>query len=96
MLVSVRNTGKRDGVEVVQAYGSDEVTSATWVDQELKGYARIRIPAGENRTAVIVIPASSCSIVNAAGERVVEPGEFELRIGKSSRNILHRVKFVIR
>lgn len=96
VLVSVRNTGKRDGVEVVQAYVSDEITSATWVDQELKGYARIRIPAGETRTAVIVIPASSCSIVNAAGERVVEPGEFELRIGKSSRNILHRVKFVIR
>lgn len=94
--VVVRNTGTYDGVEVVQAYVSDEVTSATWVDQELKGYERVSIPAGEARTVELVIPASSCSIVNAAGERVVEPGEFELRIGKSSRNILHRIKFEIR
>ena len=94
--VTLRNTGDRDGIEIVQAYVSDLVTSATWVDQELKEYARVEIPAGESREIELEIPAAACSIVNAKGERVVEPGEFELRIGKSSLDIQARLKFSIR
>ncbi len=84
--VAVTNTGDCAGVEVVQAYVSDLVTSATWVDKELKAFERVSIPAGETKVVRIAIPINQCSLVNARGERVVEPGEFELLVGKSSRD----------
>ena len=88
--VKIQNRGTRDAVEVVQVYVSDLVTSATWVDHELKGFARVPIKAGETKTVEVVIPASECSIVNADGVRLVEPGEFEIQVGKASNDILFR------
>jgi beta-glucosidase len=83
--VTVTNVGKRAGRETVQAYISDLVTSATWVNKELKAYQQIDLEPGEARVIALSIPVSACSIVNAASERVVEPGEFELQVGSSSR-----------
>lgn len=83
--IDITNTGDRDGIEVVQAYISDLVTSATWVDKELKAYVRTAVAKGATETVRLEIPISECSIVNAPGDRVVEPGDFELRIGPSSR-----------
>lgn len=94
--IDITNTGDRDGVEVVQTYVSDLVTSATWVDKELKAFARVAVARGTTETVRLEIPVSACSIVNAFGERVVEPGEFELRIGPSSREtVLKRVTFTV-
>lgn len=95
LTVTVRNTGKSDGVEVIQAYVSDLVTGTTWAEQELKGFARVAVPAGESRQVTIPIAVSSCSIVDDAGNRVVEPGEFELRVGKSAADIQHRLPFKV-
>ncbi|MDA3852413.1 MAG: glycoside hydrolase family 3 C-terminal domain-containing protein [Spirochaetaceae bacterium] len=83
--VKITNTGSMEGVEIVQAYVSDLVTSATWVDRELKAYQRVQLQPGESKMVNLQIEAQSCSLVNASGERVVEPGEFELLIGPSSR-----------
>ena len=83
--VSVTNAGQRDGVEIVQAYVSDEVTSATWVNMELKGFARVPLMAGETKTVEIDLPPESFSFVNASGERVIEPGKFQILVGPSSR-----------
>ena len=95
--VDVANTGTRDGVEIVQLYTSDLVTSATWVDKELKAFQRMQLKAGETRTAQFAIPATALSLVNAACERVVEPGEFEVRVGPSSRNsTLLCARFLVR
>lgn len=93
--VTIKNKGTRDAVEVVQAYVSDLITSVTWVNHELKGFARVPIKAGETKTVEIVIKAAECSIVNAAGDRVVEPGDFELQIGKASNDILFTKQFCI-
>lgn len=93
--VNIRNKGAMDAVEVVQVYVSDLVTSATWVNHELKGYARVAIKAGETKTVEVSIPASECSIVNAEGVRLVEPGEFEVQVGKASNNILFTKVFTI-
>ncbi len=94
--IDITNTGDRDGVEVVQAYISDLVTSATWVDKELKAFAKVAVARGTTEKVRLEIPVSECSIVNASGERVVEPGEFELRIGPSSREaVLKRVTFAV-
>ncbi|GAB3166331.1 glycoside hydrolase family 3 N-terminal domain-containing protein [Myceligenerans halotolerans] len=83
--VSVRNTGSRPALETVQVYVSDLVTSASWADQELKAFRQVTVAPGEEITVDLEIPAADCTIVDAAGARVVEPGDFELRVGHSSR-----------
>jgi len=83
--VTVENTGARAGRETLQAYLSDLVTSATWVNRELKAYRQVQLEPGEEQTVRFSLPVSACSLVNAAAERVVEPGEFELQVGSSSR-----------
>ncbi len=72
--VTVRNAGEREVVETVQIYVRDEVTSVTWADRELKGFQRVTLAPGQVQTVAIEVPASACSIVDAAGRRVVEPG----------------------
>ncbi|GEL94886.1 glycoside hydrolase family 3 N-terminal domain-containing protein [Cellulomonas composti] len=82
--VTVRNTGSRPAVETVQAYIRDLVTSVTWADIELKAYRQVTLAPGESRVVEIDLPAAECSIVDAVGRRVVEAGDFELRVGPSS------------
>lgn len=94
--VTLTNTGERTAYEVVQAYVTDVVTSVTWAAKELKAFRRVTVPPGESVTARVEVPASACSIVDAAGRRVVEPGEFELAVGRSSRDSdLLRASFAI-
>ncbi|MCW5951757.1 MAG: glycoside hydrolase family 3 C-terminal domain-containing protein [Propionibacteriaceae bacterium] len=83
--VTVSNTGPRPVRETVQVYVSDLVTSVSWADQELKAFRQIELAPGESRTVDLELPVAACTIVDAAGLRVVEAGEFELRVGPSSR-----------
>lgn len=83
--IALTNTGSRPGSEVVQAYVTDLVTSCTWADRELKAFQRVELQPGESTTVSFDIPVRDCSIVDAQAHRVVEPGEFELLIGHSSR-----------
>ncbi|MDQ0716747.1 beta-glucosidase [Streptomyces luteogriseus] len=83
--VRLTNSGSRPALETVQAYISDLTTSVTWAEQELKGFTQVEIPPGESLEVDISIPASRCSLVTADNRRVVEPGEFALRVGPSSR-----------
>ncbi|MFI2296438.1 glycoside hydrolase family 3 N-terminal domain-containing protein [Isoptericola sp. NPDC019571] len=83
--VTVANTGARPAVETVQVYVSDKVTSVTWADRELKTFRRVPLAPGESVVVEVEVPATDCTIVDAAGRRVVEPGEFELLVGPSSR-----------
>jgi len=84
--VDVTNTGERAGDEVVQVYVSDDVTSATWVDKQLKAFQRVSLAAGETKTVRLQLPFGAFSLVNAEGLRVVEPGSFQIMVGGSSRN----------
>ncbi|MBT1177083.1 glycoside hydrolase family 3 C-terminal domain-containing protein [Bifidobacterium callimiconis] len=94
--VDVTNTGDRAGVEVVQAYVGDVVTSVSWTDRELKAFRRVELEPGETRTVEFEIPVADCSIVGPDARRIVEPGEFELLIGHSSRREdLNRVTFTV-
>ena len=95
-MVDVENVGAQTGTEIVQVYVSDVVTSATWVNKALKGFARVQLAAGEKKTVSIELPWRSFQIVNAAGLEVVEPGEFEILVGPSSRDQdLLKAKLVI-
>jgi beta-glucosidase len=84
--VSVRNAGNRDGVETVQLYVEDEVTSATWAQRELVAYRRLAIAAGETARVEFELPASELWIVDAEGRKVVESGSFRALVGSSSRD----------
>jgi beta-glucosidase len=84
--IDVENTGQRTGDEVVQVYVSDLVTSVTWVNKALKGFARVHLAPGEKKTLQFELPWEAFQIVDAEGRNVVEPGEFELLVGPSSRD----------
>ncbi|MEI7848377.1 MAG: fibronectin type III-like domain-contianing protein, partial [Chloroflexota bacterium] len=84
--VDVENTGQRTGTEIVQVYVSDVVTSATWVNKALKGFARVQLAPGEKKTVQVELAWESFQIVDAEGRSVVEPGEFEILAGPSSRD----------
>lgn len=84
--ITLRNTGDRPAHEIVQVYVRDTVTSASWADKELKAYRHIDLAPGEEATVDLSVAVADCTIVNAAGDRVVEPGAFELLIGSSSRD----------
>jgi beta-glucosidase len=81
----ITNSGTRPALETIQAYVSDLTTSVTWAEQELKAFTQVEIPAGETLDVTISIPASQCSLVTADNRRLVEPGQFSLRVGPNSR-----------
>ena len=83
--VTVRNTGARPVRETVQAYVRDTVTSVSWTDRELKAYRQVDLAPGAAARVRIQLPVADCTIVDAGGVRVVEPGAFELLVGPSSR-----------
>ena len=83
--ITLTNTGDRKGTEVVQLYIGDIVTSYSWTDRELKAFQRVELEPGETKTVAFDIPVSECAIVDSDANRIVEPGEFEVLIGHSSR-----------
>jgi beta-glucosidase len=86
--VRLTNSGTRPAPETVQVYVSDLVTSVTWAEKELKAYRQVTVPPGGSVTVPIEVPAADCTLVTADGRRVVEPGEFALRVGPNSRDLL--------
>ncbi|MFK3836076.1 glycoside hydrolase family 3 N-terminal domain-containing protein [Microbacterium sp. NPDC087868] len=83
--VTVTNTGSRPVRETVQVYVRDAVTSVSWTDRELKTYRQVDLAPGASERVRVEVPVADCTIVDAAGVRVVEAGEFELLVGPSSR-----------
>jgi beta-glucosidase len=83
--VTLTNTGARPALETVQVYISDLVTSVTWAERELKSYRQVLVGPGETVTVGLQLPAASCTLVTADCRRIVEPGEFALLVGPSSR-----------
>ncbi|UQA35579.1 glycoside hydrolase family 3 N-terminal domain-containing protein [Streptomyces sp. HNA39] len=95
--VTLTNTGSRPALETLQVYVSDTVTSVTWAEKELKAYEQVTLEPGESRQVSIELPVSVCTLVDARGNRVVEPGRFELLVGPSSRDeALLRAEFTVK
>lgn len=82
--VTVTNTGDREGKEVVQMYIRDVVGSITRPVRELKGFDKISLKPGESKTVTFTIDRSLLEFYNYDLEKVVEPGEFKVFIGKDS------------
>lgn len=93
--VRLTNTGKREGTEVVQLYIRDLVGSTTRPVQELKGFQRVTLKAGESRDVRFTIDASLLKFYNYDLEYVCEPGEFEVMIGGAS-DAVHKASFTLK
>jgi beta-glucosidase len=86
VLVEVTNTGRRAGTEVVQLYIRDRVSSVTRPVKELKGFQRVELAAGESRMVGLEIKPELLAFYDVNLNYGVEPGEFEILVGTSSRD----------
>lgn len=94
LAITVRNTGDRDGAEVVQLYVHDPVAQTTRPEARLIGYARVPLAAGESRRVGFRFHPDLVSFTGTAGRRIVEPGDLELRFAASSdpADVRHTVR----
>ena len=84
----LRNTGERAGEEIVQVYVSKRGSTVFRAEQELKGFARVTLEPGEAKPVSILLDSHAFSFYHVNSEAwVEEPGEYEIRVGASSRDI---------
>ncbi|HTH76260.1 MAG TPA: glycoside hydrolase family 3 N-terminal domain-containing protein [Trinickia sp.] len=83
----VANVGERSGAEVVQVYVRDCMASVVRPVSELKAFARVDLAPRERSTVSIRIPVDMLNFTDHRGERIVEPGRFDIMVGSSSRDI---------
>jgi beta-glucosidase len=79
--VEVRNSGNRDGEEVVQLYVTEPNASAPVPIRSLQGFRRVRLKAGERKTVSFTLTPRQISIISREAKRVVEPGIIEVSVG---------------
>ena len=91
--VTITNSGKVAGEEVVQLYLRDKVGSVVRPIIELKDFQKIKLNVGESKTIQFFIGKEKLSFYNAALQWVTEPGDFDLMIGSSSSDIRLRDSF---
>jgi beta-glucosidase len=95
--VDVTNTGKRAGTEIVQLYVRDLVSSVTRPVKELKGFQKVALQPGETKTVAIDITPAELAFYDLNMKYTVEPGEFEIMVGSSSRDAdLQRVTLTVK
>jgi beta-glucosidase len=86
--LQLRNTGTREGAEVVQLYLRDVASSVDRPMKELKGFRRVNLKPGETQTVTFSLDQAALSFYDPAKKDwVAEPGKFEVWIGSSSRDI---------
>ena len=84
---TVKNTGDRDGQEIVQLYIRDMVASIAQAPILLKSFERVELKKGESKTITFNLGKQELSMYNAQLEEVVEPGDFKVMIGAASDDI---------
>ena len=84
---TVSNTGDRDGQEVVQLYLSDPVASVVRPLKRLVGFTKVGLAAGESARVSFRLHADRTSFTGPDLQRIVEPGEFRVRLGASSEDV---------
>lgn len=92
--VTVKNTGKYEGEEVVQLYVRDEVASITRPIKELKGFDKIKLKVGESRTVTFDVKDEQLGFYNNQMKFVVEKGDFTFMVGGNSRD-LQEIKYTL-
>ncbi len=85
--VTVQNNSTRDGTEVVQLYVQDVISSIVVPNIQLKGFSKVVIPAGKTVTVEIPVDVSKLGLWNINMQYVVEPGDFLIFVGSSSKDL---------
>jgi beta-glucosidase len=93
--VDVKNSGAREGDEVVQLYTRDLVSSVTTYEKNLRGFERIRLLPSETKTVNFVLRPEDLALWDRSMRFVVEPGKFRVMIGSSSEDIRLHAEFEI-
>ena len=88
--INLKNTGRREGKEVVQLYVSDLYSSVSMPVRQLRDFCKVTLQAGESKTVQLKVPVRELTILNEQNEAIVEPGEFEVQVGSASDRILLR------
>jgi len=83
----VKNTGPREGDEVVQLYTRDLVSSVTTYEKNLRGFERVHLKPGETKTVSFVLHPDDLALWDRNMHFVVEPGKFRVMIGSGSEDI---------
>lgn len=86
VIADVTNTGKREGTETVQMYIRDVVSSVTRPVKELKGFEKVWLRPGETKTVTFEITPDLLAFYDVNMKYIVEPGEFFVMVGNSSRD----------
>ena len=85
--VDIENTGPREGVEIVQLYTRDLVSSVTTYEKNLRGFERVSLKPGETKSITFTLTPADLSLWNREMKFVVEPGMFRVMVGASSEDI---------
>ena len=92
--LTITNTGEIDGDEIVQLYINDKKASVEREEKALKGFERVSLKAGESKTITFKINKNHLSFYDVKNKKwIAEPGEFEVLIGASSRDIRLKREF---
>lgn len=95
--VTVKNSGKVDGQEVVQLYSSKSDSNISRAAQELKGFQKVLVKAGKSATVTIQVPVKELAYYNVDTKKwTVEPGNYTFKLGSSSRDIKREVVVTIK
>lgn len=95
--VNVKNTGSKEGSEIVQLYVSDLKSYLPRPAKELKSFKKVHLQPGEEKTVTFTVDKSALSFFDAdKHEWIAEPGDFEALIGASSSDIKSKVRFELK
>ncbi|KAK6613567.1 Beta-glucosidase B 2 [Botrytis cinerea] len=99
--LNIKNTGPRKGKEIVQLYIHDVKSSLVRPEKELKGFAKVELEAGEEKSVDIVIDKYALgywdeSLRNGKGLWIAEEGEFEAWVGASAEDIRQKTSFEVK
>ena len=83
----MKNTGKIKGDEVVQLYIRDELASVARPITELKAFTRISLNAGESKKVIFKVTPEMLSMLDINLKKAIEPGDFRIMVGASSKDI---------
>ncbi len=92
----VKNTGKREGAEVVQLYFDDVISSMSTPVKQLAGFEKVNLAQGEKKTVKFKLKPEQLAFLDKNLEWVVEPGIFKVMVGSSSADIRLKGEFEIK
>jgi beta-glucosidase len=88
--ITVKNTGKYDGEEVVQLYIRDIAASIVRPVKELKGFQKIALKVGESKEVTFTLTSKELSFYDSNGNTVLEAGAFKIMVGGNSKNVMEK------